>query len=1279
MNIRFTSVLLALLVLGALPAPGQFLSVFDTDESAFPLVKAKMYAFDADGTQLRPSVGELRLTENGTPRTIVSVTCPPAQPPRPLSSVLVLDVSGSMASGPSGTANIDLAKAAARAWVNGLPAGENECAVTSFDHLNYLNQDFTDDRGRLLGAIDKLAPNGATDYDMGLLLPVAGGLQISRTGKYRKIIVFLTDGLPGSEPDVAAIVAEAQNQNCIIYAVTLNMSCPQSLKEVSTQTGGDWFENVTTIEEAEHIYRQILYQARSGSPCEIVWESVPCPAGYRDVELALAGTSARDAYAVPDGLAVSLEFSPASVFVRSKPVGIPFDTTITVTAANAPFTVTDITSSNPAYDINPKSFSLAQGESRELTVTVIPPDSGYTWTEFRFLTDVCDQFLYVSGGFPGVPAKDLSLNVEHPNGGETFVVESDTVITWSGIPATDWVRLEYSTDGGTTWNVVEPRTRGGRYAWRVPRTPSNRCLVRATRLEESEAGVAGLLHILRPHGDVVQSIAWSPDGTQVATASIDRSARIWDAASGSLVATLNGHTNAVLDVKWSPDGTRIATVGADGTGRIWDPATGTLLHTLTGHTNTVLWVRWSPDGALLLTAGTDGTARIWDAATGALLHTLSGHVGAVYDAKWSPDGRRVLTGGRDETARIWDAATGALLHMLSGHTDFVIAVNWSPDGTQVATACQDYTARIWNAATGAHTRTLSGHTFGVIGVEWSPDGTQIATASRDNTARIWNAATGASLRTLAGHTNWVVGVRWSPDGSLVATGSLDNTAKVWNPSNGGMLQDLAGHTDQIYLLEWSPEGSRLATAAYDETGRIWYVRRTPEQQDVSDALFSIVEPYGTAIDVDMGRVPVGSVRDSVVASFVSNPNPYVLRVDSIRINGGSASLFSLVSGVPPFEIPAGGASPVEFGFRPSTVGPRSAQVVIYTQSSVLLQTIRGEGTAPAVEVVNGLIDFGQVNLGSHRDTLQAVTIRNIGTAPLDITAVRHGGPNDADFTTLGGGGTFTLLPGDTARLDLRFLPSAPGRTGGLLLFDYNGEGSPAAVQLLGEGITTAATAALRVATGQAMPGDTVIIPILLTQGLNVENSGATSFAARLRFNATLLEPIAPTPGGTVDGEERVIDLDIPTAAGPDGVLMRLSFRAGLGNDSVTTLLLEDPTAVGGTVAMTVEAGEFRLLGICDAGGARLLNPNGETVLKLLNENPVLNGSAQVEMETVEIGRTRLTLHDLAGRKAATYIDGEVEPGRRLLRLELGNVPPGIYFLTLATPTETRTLPIRIAE
>ena len=202
--------------------------------------------------------------------------------------------------------------------------------------------------------------------------------------------------------------------------------------------------------------------------------------------------------------------------------------------------------------------------------------------------------------------------------------------------------------------------------------------------------------------------------------------------------TLKGHGRQVNSMAFSPNGRQLASGSYDNTIRIWDVATSRCLQTWRGHKGTVLSVAFSPNGQQLTSGSGDETIRIWDVATGRCLQTWEGHNDRVYSVAFSPNGRQLASGSGDKTIRIWDVATGRCLQTWEGHTYGVSSVVFSPDGQQLASGSYDETITIWDVATGRCLQTWEGYTYDVYSVVFSPDGQQLASGSGDCTVKIWD-------------------------------------------------------------------------------------------------------------------------------------------------------------------------------------------------------------------------------------------------------------------------------------------------------------------------------------------------------------------------------------------------------------------------------------------------------------------------------------------------------------------------------------------------------------
>jgi WD40 repeat protein/DNA-binding SARP family transcriptional activator/energy-coupling factor transporter ATP-binding protein EcfA2 len=334
------------------------------------------------------------------------------------------------------------------------------------------------------------------------------------------------------------------------------------------------------------------------------------------------------------------------------------------------------------------------------------------------------------------------------------------------------------------------------------------------------------LHILRtiPAHQQSPGVAYSPDGTRLASIGIEGVAKIWDVASGKLLLELPSDKAEVgWGIAYSPDGTRVVTVWNSQL-VVWDVESGQREFTIPGDLSggTVNRASFSPDNKRVAVAHLDGIPRVWDLDSGTQVFALSGNKKICDAIAFSPDGSQLATGDQGGTVKIWDAASGQeLLSIGSGGVIHNLA--YSPDGARLAAANEDGTLTIWDPTAGREALSLP-RMSGLYSVAFMPDGKRVVSAHQDGTTKIWDAVSGQLLLTLAGHVSTVVDVASSPDGKQIATAGFDGTIRQWDPSPGREVLTLAAHTDQAYGVRYSLDGSHLATVGMDGYARIWEAR-----------------------------------------------------------------------------------------------------------------------------------------------------------------------------------------------------------------------------------------------------------------------------------------------------------------------------------------------------------------------------------------------------------------------------------------------------------------------
>jgi WD40 repeat protein len=320
------------------------------------------------------------------------------------------------------------------------------------------------------------------------------------------------------------------------------------------------------------------------------------------------------------------------------------------------------------------------------------------------------------------------------------------------------------------------------------------------------------------------SLAFSPDGKQLASADEKGMLRVWNPSTGKRLRRMQAHQGPVYALAYSPEGERILSAGADCLVRSWDVGTGEAVGYISGLAGVPRCLRYDRKGHWLTWGGDDSKITLWDREKEEAVTTPSGHEDIVFRVAYTLDGRRVVTGSRDATAAIWDATTGERQALLVGHRDMIRGLTLSPDGKLIATASNDKTVRLWSAITGKQRRVLVGHRDHVSTVAFSANGKTLASGGDDGTVRFWNLATGKVRHVLKAHPKArIEHIAFSRDGlSLVTVGStyhvVDKSIRFWDLNTFVEVRRIEGPDYQTYDiggLSFSPNGNILAWSCQD--------------------------------------------------------------------------------------------------------------------------------------------------------------------------------------------------------------------------------------------------------------------------------------------------------------------------------------------------------------------------------------------------------------------------------------------------------------------------------
>ncbi|MFW5657370.1 MAG: OmpA family protein [Bacteroidota bacterium] len=1060
----FSRIILCLIFLGFFSfLHAQELNVPELNNNDYPVIQARYVLTDVTGAKVTDlTLEDVEVTENGDTCEVVYVSNPAEYASR-YSILLVFDISGSM-----NEKRLSIAREAARSLVEEMDLQESEIAITTFNDESYLDSDFTQIHAQINETIEGISQSGGTSYTNAFTSEYSGVFEVMKTARYKKVVVFMTDGL--GSVDQEKVLEKAKEDNITVFCSTIELAMPPVLKSIAYGTGGDVFPKVNDAGMARAIYKN-LYRHLSATDYGIIRWFTPGSCDERKgVHLKARGTPVSFEYFLPVDSVNRLMVMPPDLFVRQKPVDSIIHRTITLYAPHTSIEITDIAMDKAGVielDAPEVPFLVDKGSQVPVKINFPinqPPGSSI---HLNFSTSNC---LY-RAGFRLDFGESGKIQVVHPQKNDVYAVGTDTSIQWTGVSPLMPVSLFYKKNT-EPWQKIADAT-GLHYPWTVPMDSASDYQVMAIPKDnaayEEKLTLPGNLR----HTEIMDI---SGDGSMILTRDNVGMTRVWSTNS---TRPLNTFRDAQADFMYFSQDSRSVFSYSGSMIRqksIFENRSENFIQPsrfkVFGCFPTLYGDEYRLPSDVIHRA--DKSLVIRNLNTGNMIELAHGDDYPVH-AAFCADQKHVVLLNQNYSLDIYNTSSRKMKR-LTRKGQLVQKAFASPYGTFIYIEQPDWRGII---ETRRGKTVLDMNDAGFI--RFSPTGRHVLIFNSVRKIALWDLehqqkvvdftkpkyfnfsyhgnrfyfTTDTSLVVCdLGKNKQLVSIplkivddlSMSPSGNELCV-IQDGHGKLFTTDNGSVagivnkdkeLINKAAYSvnNQIFIINSNYSVSILEPASITEAG-------------ISDT-FSVIAPKPDVIpEYDFGEVPVGQMVERVVPDFIQNQTPFVVMVESLEFQRLTQP-FEIVSHPGPYTIEKGKTLPIELRFSPPESRPFTDTLMIKTPGGYLYTKITGQGIKSPIKTNQKDIDFGKVKLNEAKDTA-LIVISNISEKQIQISNLEIAGQGDFKLRQEP---VFPILlqAKESLTLRLRFSPRYAGRRNGAFKITVSRLPKPVMVRLFGEGV-----------------------------------------------------------------------------------------------------------------------------------------------------------------------------------------------------------------------------------